>query len=144
MSRFRKLTQTIWHCLYHIVWVPKYRYRVLQGPISDEVQECIMSFSAQLKCEVEELNMQRDHVHLLAMVLPKVSRSTYVGTLKGRSAISVLRKFRHLKTRPYWGNHFWANGYCVDTVGLNEEMIRRYVKYQEKRERTMRRGDIGL
>ena len=103
-----------------------------------------MSFSAQLKCEVEEVNIQRDHVHLLVMVPPKLSISTYVGTLKGRSSISVMRKFRHLKKRPYWGNHFCANGYCVDTVGLNEEMIRRYVKYQEKRERRTEGGDLGL
>ena len=135
MSRFRKLTQTIWHCQYHIVWVSKYRLRILQGPIADEVQDCIMSFSSHLYSEVVELNIRRDHVHLLAMIPPKVSVSTYVGTLKGRSAISVMRKFRHLKKRPYWGNHFWAGGYCVDTIGLNAEMILRYVKYQEKRER---------
>jgi len=135
MSRFRKLSQTIWHCQYHIVWVPKYRFRVLKGEIAEEVDECVRTFTAQQKCEIQELNVQIDHVHLLVMIPPKVSVSNYVGTVKGRTAIRVLNKFRKLKQRPYWGNHFWARGYCVDTVGLDEEMIRKYVKYQEKREK---------
>ena len=82
-----------------------------------------------------ELNVQVAHVHLLALVPPKVSISGYVGAVKGRTAIRILNKFRKLKERPYWGNHFWARGYCVDTVGLDEEMIRKYIKYQEIRER---------
>lgn len=135
MSRFRKLTQTIWHCQYHILWVPKYRLRILEGKIATEVANCIRAFSEQQRSEVVELNVQIDHVHLIAMVPPKVSISGYVGTVKGRTAIRVLNKFKHLKQRPYWGNHFWARGYCVDTVGLDAEMIRKYVKYQEVRER---------
>lgn len=69
------------------------------------------------------------------MIPPKVSVSDIVGMLKGRTAIRVLNKFKELKRRPYWGNHFWARGYCVDTVGLDAEKILTYVKYQEKRER---------
>ena len=135
MSRFRKLSQTIWHCQYHIVWVPKCRYRVLKGRVSEEVQTCIKIFSEQQGCEVVELNVQVDHVHMLAMVPPKVSVSGYVGTIKGRTAIRVLNKFRQLKEKPYWGNHFWSRGYCVDTVGLDSKMIRKYIKYQEEKER---------
>lgn len=135
MSRFRKLSQTIWHCQYHIVWVPKYRFRVLAGQIGEEVERCIKTFSTQLSCEVVELNVQVDHVHLLAMVPQEVSISGFVGTLKGRTAIRVLNRFRELKQKPYWGNHFWARGYCLDTVGLDSESIRKYVKYQEKQER---------
>jgi len=135
MSRFRKLSQTIWHCQYHIVWVPKYRYRVLTGPVAMEVNRCIRAFSEQQRCEIVELNIQVDHVHLLAMVPPKVSISDYVGTIKGRSAIRVFNKFRKLKEKPYWGDKFWARGYCVDTVGLDAEMIRKYVKFQEKKEK---------
>ena len=135
MSRFRKLSHTLWHCQYHIVWVPKYRFRILTGKVATEVERCIRAFSEQKKCEVVELNVQMDHVHLLAMVPPKISVSDFVGILKGRSAIRVFNKFKELKNRPYWGNHFWARGYCVDTVGLDEEKIRAYVKYQEKRER---------
>jgi putative transposase len=135
MSRFRKLSQTLWHCQYHIVWVPKYRYRILTGKVADLVEHCIRAFSQQLSSEIIELNVQPDHVHLLAMVQPKVSISGYVGTIKGRTAIRVLNQFRELKQKPYWGNHFWARGYCVDTVGLDSEMIRKYVKYQEVKER---------
>ncbi len=135
MSRFRKLSHAIWHCQYHLVWVPKYRYRVLKDVVSQEVYRCIQVFSGQKECEVIELNVQPDHVHALLMVPPKVSISELVGTLKGRSAIRVFKQFPYLKEKPYWGNHFWAPGYCVDTVGLDAEMIRAYVKYQEDRER---------
>ena len=135
MSRFRKISQTLWHCQYHIVWVPKYRYRILTGKVADLVESCIRSFTEQLGSEIVELNVQPDHIHLLAMVQPKVSISGYVGTIKGRTAIRVLNQFRELKQKPYWGNHFWARGYCVDTVGLDSEMIRKYVKYQEVKER---------
>ena len=135
MSRFRKLSQTIWHCQYHIVWVPKYRFRVLKGPVAEEVESCVQMFSDQLGCEIIEMNIQADHVHLLVMVPPKVSVSGFVGTVKGRTAIRVLNKFRKLKEKPYWGNHLWARGYCVDTVGLDSEMIRKYVKYQEAKEK---------
>ena len=99
-------------------------------------ENCIRAFSQQQGGEVLELNVQLDHVHLLTMVPPKVSISGYVGTIKGRTAIRVLNQYRKLKQQPYWGNHFWARGYCVDTVGLDEEMVRKYVKYQEVRERS--------
>jgi putative transposase len=137
MSRFRKLSHTLWHCQYHIVWIPKYRLRILTGKVGDEVSRCIRAFSEQQGCEIVELNIQIDHVHLLVMVPPKISISKYVGTLKGRTAIRVFNKFRNLKHKPYWGNHFWAKGYCVDTVGLDEEKIRKYVKYQEDKEKML-------
>jgi len=141
MSRFRKLAQTIWYCQYHIVWVPKYRFRILTDKVAEEVENCVRAFSEQQGCEVMELNVQVDHVHLLALVPPKVSISGYVGTLKGRTAIRVFNRFRKLKEKPYWGNHFWARGYCVDTVGLDTEMIRKYIKYQEAKERQSERPE---
>jgi len=125
VSWFRKTSHVIWHCQYHIVWVPKYRFRVLSGPVAREVYECIQVFCGRLGSEVIELNVQPDHVHLLVMNPPKVSLSTLMGTLKGRTAIRVFKKFPYLKERPYWGNHFWAQGYCVDTVGLDSDMIRK-------------------
>lgn len=113
-----------------------------QIPISDinrpggnEVTCCIRAFAEQMKSEIVELNVQADHVHLLVLLPPKVSISEYVGTIKGRTAIRVFNKFKGLKSKPYWGNHFWSKGYCVDTVGVDAEMIRKYVKYQEQRER---------
>ena len=131
MSRFRKLSHTLWHCQYHIVWVRKYRYRILTGKVSTEVSRCIRSFSEQKQCEIIEMNVQVDHVHIIVMVSPKTSISEYVGTVKGRTAIRVFNKFRELKKKPYWGNHFLARGYCVDTLGLDAEMTKKYVKYQE-------------
>jgi len=86
MSRFRKLSQTIWHCQYHMVWVPKYPYRILTGKVAVEVSNCIRAFSEQKDCEILELNVQADHVHLLVMVPPKMSISDYVGMVKGRNS----------------------------------------------------------
>ena len=134
MSRFKKLNHVVWHCQYHIIWVPKYRYRVLKGEVAHEVHNCIQMFCSQLGCEVVELNIQPDHVHLLTLVPPKISISKLLGTVKGRTAIRVFQKFPYLKQKPYWGNHFWAQGYCVDTVGVDAEMIKKYVKYQETKE----------
>ena len=135
MSRFLKLSQTIWHCQYHIIWVPKYRYKVLSDKVGIEVNNCIRSFSEQKGCKIIELNVQIDHVHLLVMIPPKISISDYMGMIKGRTAIRIFNKFKFLKSKPYWGNKFWSRGYLVDTVGLDSDMIRKYVKYQEQKER---------
>ena len=106
MSRFRKRSQAIWPCQYPLVWTPKYRFRILSGPVAEEVSCGIRTFSEQLQCEVVELNGQIDYVHRLVMILPKISVSDYVGTVKGRTAIRVFNRFQHLKCKPYWGNHF--------------------------------------
>lgn len=137
MSRFHRLSHAIWYCHYHIVWVPKYRFRILQDEIKLEVEECIRMYSEQLGCRVDELNIQADHVLLLVMVPPKIAVSKYIGTIKGRCAIRLFARFPRLKGRPYWGNHFWARGYCLDTIGLDLDKIRKYVIYQEKLERRM-------
>ena len=134
----------VWHCHYHVVWTPKYRFRILHGPVKQEVESCIRAFSEQKKCVIQELNVQIDHVHLLVMVPPKLSVSDYVGTVKGRTAIRVFNKFRKLKSKPYWGNHFWTKGYCVDTVGLDFEKIRAYVKYQEKQEQRIEQQQFNM
>ena len=130
------MSHSIWHCSYHIIWTPKYRYRILNGKIKIEVESCIRNFASQKGCIVEELNVQEDHVHLLVLVPPKISISNIVGILKGRTAIRIFQKFPKLKQKLYWGNHFWSKGYCVDTVGLNEEMIRKYVRYQEDKDKS--------
>lgn len=133
MSRLKTLSQTIWHCQYHIVCVPKYRFKILIGEVAKETERCIRAFANQQGADIIELSIQIDHVHLLVNVPPKVSISSSVGTLKGRTAIRVFNKFRNLK-KPYWGNHFWSRGYCVDTVGLDAEMIKKYVQYQDHRD----------
>ena len=134
MSRYQSLSHAIWYCHYHIVWVPKYRFRILTGDVKSEVENIIRMVSDQLECNVVELNVQEDHVHLVVMIPPKLSVSKYIGTVKGKSAIRIFCKLPNLKIRPYWGNHFWARGYCVDTIGLDLEKIRKYVKFQEKKE----------
>jgi putative transposase len=107
---------------------------MLTGDLAQDVESCVRGFSERLGCEVTEMNVQADHVHLLAMVPPKLSISDYLGTIKGRTAIRILIKYKNLRQKPYWGNHFWSRGYCVDTVGLDADMIQKYVKYQEAKE----------
>lgn len=142
MSRFKRLSHVIWSCEYHIVWVPKYRYRVLKGRIAEELKKTIHVYSGRLGCDVEELNIQLDHVHVILRIPPKRSVSEVMGVLKGKTAIQIFRQFPMMKVRPYWGNHFWSRGYCVDTVGLNPEMIRKYVRHQEKEEQRQARLDV--
>ena len=81
------------------------------------------------------MSVQIDHVHIVCSIPPKLSVSNYVGIVKGKSAIKIFEKKRYLKEKPFWGNHFWARGYFVSTVGIDEEKIKRYVKYQEQQER---------
>ena len=81
MSRFHKLSHAIWHCQYHIFWIPKYRLRIPTGQVADEVTKCIRDFSERKGCEVVELYVQIDHVHLIVLVLPKISISGFAGGL---------------------------------------------------------------
>jgi len=97
MSRFRKLSQTIWHRQYHVVWTPKYRFKILKGEVAEEVEECIRTFCSKKKCEFIELSVYVDHVHLLVLIPPKIAVSKLMGIVKGRTAIRVLNKFRKLR-----------------------------------------------
>ena len=106
MSRFRKASHVLWHCHYHLIWTPKYRYRVLKGKVAAEVKRCILLFCDKRGVVVDTLSIQPDHIHLLVYVPPKVSISKLMRELKGRTAIRVFQKFQNLKKRPYWGNHF--------------------------------------
>jgi len=135
MSKYKKLSHVIYKCDYHIVWVPKYRFRILKGQVKSLVEEDIKMLCSWKKSEVLELNVQIDHVHLVVSIPPKVSVSDFMGTLKGKLAIKLFKSYPGLKEKPYWGNHFWARGYFVSTVGIDEETIRKYVKYQEDQER---------
>ena len=135
MSKYKKQSHVVYKCDYHIVWVPKYRFRVLTAEIGKMVDKDIRMQSEYLGCEIVELNVRTDHVHVVVSIPPKVSVSTYMGTIKGKIAIKVFKSYPQLKQKPYWGHHFWARGYFVNTVGINEDMIKRYVKYQEEEER---------
>jgi putative transposase len=95
------MAHSIWHCTYHIVWTPKYRYRILKGEIKNEVEQCIRSFSKQKECIIEELNVQIDHVHRMVMIPLKISVSDVMGLPKGITALRIFGKFRHLKQKTY-------------------------------------------
>ncbi len=135
MGKYKKLSHVVYKCDYHIVWTPKYRFRVLKGVIKELVETDIRKLTEWKSCEVLELNVQKDHVHLVISVPPKLSISQLMGLLKGKLAIKLFKSYPEIRQKPYWGNHFWARGYFVSTVGIDEDKIRRYVKYQEKEER---------
>jgi putative transposase len=139
MSKYRKLTHVVYKCDYHIVFAPKYRFRILTGAIAEMVERDIRALSAWRAVEVWELSVQPDHVHLVCSIPPKVSVSDFMGLLKGKLAIKLFKSYPKLRKKPYWGNHFWSRGYFVSTVGVDEEMIRRYVRYQEDRDRQIER-----
>ena len=135
MSKYRKLSHVVYKCDYHIVWVPKYRFRILTGAIKALVEEDIKMLCEWKRCDIQEMSVQEDHIHIVVSIPPKVSVSQLMGILKGKLAVKLYKSYPKMKQKPYWGNHFWARGYFVSTVGIDEDMIRRYVKYQEKEEK---------
>ena len=135
MGRFKKLSHAVYDCKYHIVWCPKYRYRVLLGEKAKFVEVSVRMLCEWKELEVEALNVQKDHVHVIMGIPPKYSVSEVMGMLKGKTAIKMFQSFPEMRKKPYWGNHFWARGYCVSTIVLDEEKIKKYVQYQEEQER---------
>ena len=131
MSKYRQLTHVYYKCDYHVVFTSKYRFRILNGLIKPLLEHDIQAISSWKDVEILELNIQIDHVHMVCSVPPKLSISDYMGVLKGKLAVKMFKTYPNLKQKPYWGNHFWSRGYFVSTIGLDEELIRRYVKYQE-------------
>lgn len=135
MAKWKNLAHVVYQCSYHIVWTPKYRFRILEGDIAKAVEEKIRTICEWKGIEVLELSVMKDHVHMVATIPPRESISEVMGILKGKTAIALFKSSPVLKKKPYWGNHFWSRGYCVTTLGMDEEKIRRYVKYQEDNER---------
>jgi putative transposase len=134
MNRLKKLAHVVWDCKYHVVWCPKYRFRILKGDIAKSIREIIRQLCEWRKIEILAGNVQTDHVHMVISFPPKYSVAEVIGFLKGKSAIKVFDRHLDLKKR-YWGRHFWAKGYCVSTVGLDEEQIKKYVTWQINRDR---------
>ena len=141
MKLLQKLAHAVWDCKYHIVWCPKYRFRILKGEVAKSVIEIIQQLCEWKNLEVLEKNVQLDHVHLVLSIPPKHSVAEVVGFLKGKSATKMFDRHIHLKKR-YWGRHFWAKGYCVSTVGLDEEKIRRYVKWQIEKDKRIEQENL--
>lgn len=133
--QFRKLSHSLYECKYHLVFCPKYRYRLLKDEVAEYVKQQVYGLCQRKEgIEVLELNVQHDHVHLVATIPPKYSVSDVMGYVKGKLAIRLFNRYEHLGKR-YWGRHFWSRGYCVSTIGLDEEKIRKYVKWQEAKEK---------
>ena len=136
MKDFKKLAHAVWKCKYHLVWCPKYRFRILKGDIGKSVREILKQLCKWKDIEILAGNVQADHIHLVLTIPPKHSVSDLVGFLKGKSATKVFDMHPELKRR-YWGRHFWAKGYCVSTVGLDEEEIKKYVKSQLNKDKNI-------
>ena len=132
---FNRLSHTIYECKYHIVFCPKYRFRILEGSVGSFVLKNIYQLLGyKEKVEVLEANVQPDHVHIVLSIPPKYSVSLLMGYLKGKLALRLFQRYEKLGKR-FWGRHFWSRGYCVSTVGLDEEKIRLYVRWQEQKEK---------
>ena len=133
-SQYKRLSHTVWLCTYHIVFCPKYRYKVLEGKAEILVRNYFYKLCGQKdQVTIVEINIQPDHVHLVLSIPPKYAVSEVMGFLKGKTAIKLFQEQREL-SKQYWGRHVWSRGYCVSSVGLNEEQIRKYVKWQQEKE----------
>ena len=130
MSNYKTLQHTEWDCKYHVVFIPKYRRKVLYGTLREYLGEIFRRLARQKECEIEEGNLVVDHVHMMISIPPKYSVSQVVGYIKGKSAIQIARQFSG-RRRNFTGQHFWARGYFVSTVGRDEEVIRNYIRHQE-------------
>lgn len=132
---FRKISHSIYEHKYHIVFCPKYRYRILKDGIAAFSRSHILKLLGQKdNVNVVALNIQPDHIHLILDVPPKYSISSLLGFLKGRLASNMFRHYDRLGKK-LWGRHLWSRGYCSSTIGLDEERIRKYVKWQEKQDK---------
>lgn len=128
-----------WDCKYHIIFVPKMRKKMLYGEIRPRLGEIFHALAAQKECKIVKGHLMADHVHILIEVPPKLAVASVVGFLKGKSAIAIAREFGG-KTRNFNGEHFWARGYAASTVGLEEEVVKKYIHDQEQNERSAEQG----
>ena len=130
------LRHTAWECKYHIVWIPKYRKKKLYKELRKYLGEVFRDLASQKECNIIEGHLMSDHVHILISIPPKYAVSQIVGFLKGKSAISIARNYMG-RRKNFTGQHFWARGYHVSTVGRDEAMIREYIRNQEKEDQRM-------
>ena len=120
MKQYKKLSHAVWECKYHIVWCPKYRFRIMKGKLAESVRSIIRQLCEWKNIEIIAGNVQADHVHMVISFPPKHSISEVVGFLKGKSAIRLHQEFSRAKSS---GKHFWIRGYFVSTVGRNGHLI---------------------
>jgi putative transposase len=130
MDHFERLSHSVWDCKYHVIWIPKYRRKELYGKRRGVVIKTIKKWSQIKGIKIVEGHACKDHIHLCLAIPPKYSVSAVIGLLKGKSASEVMcfGKRNKQMTR---GRQFWARGYCVSTVGIDEATIREYIRNQE-------------
>jgi len=136
MDDFESLSHTKWDCKYHVVFIPKYRRKALYGQLRMHLGEVFRKLALQKESRIEEGHLMPDHVHMMISIPPKYSVSQVVGFIKGKSAIHLARVYGE-RRRNYEGQHFWARGYFVSTVGRNETVIRDYIRNQEKEDQRL-------
>lgn len=134
MRQVGSLSHTRWECKYHVVFIPKFRRKVLYGQLRSELGEVLRRLAEQKESWIEEGHLMPDHVHMMIAIPPKYSVSQVVGYVKGKSAIHIARAYMDRK-RNFVGQHFWARGYFVSTVGRDEAVIRDYIRHQEQEDR---------
>ena len=130
----QSLSHTKWNCIYHIVFIPKYRRKVMYGELRKSIREILRQLCGYKGVEILQRSVSSDHIHLCVKIPPKMSVSYFMGYLKGKSALMIFDKHPEHKKRGS-SRHFWATGYYVDTVGHNEEQIRKYIKEQDEHDR---------
>ena len=131
MDEFESLSHSRWDCKYHVVFIPKCRRKTLYARLRQHLGEVFRQLAQRKECQILEGHLMPDHVHMLIAIPPKYAVSQVIGYIKGKSAIHVARVYGERK-RNFVGQHFWARGYFVSTVGRDEEVIRRYIREQEK------------
>jgi putative transposase len=131
MDEFESLNHSRWECKYHVVFIPKCRKKTLYARLRQHLGDVFRQLAQRKECQILEGHLMSDHVHMLIAIPPKYAVSQVVGYIKGKSAIHVARVYGERK-RNFVGQHFWARGYFVSTVGRDEEVIRRYIRHQEK------------
>ncbi len=136
MNDIQSLRHTVWECKYHVVWIPKYRRKALYLELRRYLGEVIRELARQKESRVEEGHLRPDHVHMLLSIPPKYAVSQVVGYIKGKSAIHIARNYLGRRSN-FTGQHFWARGYWVSTVGKDEKAMREYIRTQEKEDRRL-------
>lgn len=130
MKEQNKLQHTVWECKYHVVFIPKYRRKVLYKELRKYLGKLFHELVRQKESWIEEGHLMVDHVHMLISIPPKYAVSMVVGYIKGKSAIHIARTYGG-KKKNFVGEHFWARGYYVSTVGKDEAAVRKYIREQE-------------
>ena len=137
------LSHTVWECKYHVVWVPKRRRRVIYGKLRQKIVGILKRLCEYKKIEIIEGKTCIDHIHLCLSIPPKYSVAGMIRYLKGKSSMIVFERFSKLK-KNFKGHHFWARGYYVSTVGLDEGKIKKYIRDQNENESIEDRWDTDL